>query len=67
MAKCKRWNKKEPIPCWDCMSPACAENGDGHWYCLNCFAQMDWENVEYDETLEVCKEQLKKQLGVLEI
>ncbi len=58
----KSWNK-EPIPCWNCSEPSCAENGDHHWYCYNCFMNMDidLDDVEIDESLEYCPEQLKLQ------
>lgn len=45
------------------MEPACAENGDGHWYCFRCFMNMDidLDEIEFDESLQVCEQQLEIQ------
>lgn len=56
------WNK-EPIPCWDCSQPSCSQMGDGHWYCFRCLMNMDvdLDEVEIDESLEHCPQQLELQ------
>ena len=60
----KKWNKKEPIPCYHCLMPACAEDGEHHWYCLRCFGELfgdDIDEYEADDSLQVCEEQLELQ------
>ena len=57
-------NRKEPIPCYHCMMPACAENGDHNWYCFRCFIQLfsdDIDEYDADESLKVCNYQLNLQ------
>lgn len=60
----KVWDKKEPIPCYHCMRPACAEDGDHHWYCFRCLMELfgdDIDEYESDDTLQVCPRQLEIQ------
>lgn len=57
--------KKEPKPCHNfhfCGNLAVAESGDGEWYCYSCCLDMyDLDNLEIDESLGVCHEQLEIQ------
>lgn len=61
----KKWNKKEPVPCWDCGMPACTQLGkERYWYCFRCAYSIcadDIDDGEIDDTLQVCHEQLEIQ------
>lgn len=58
-----KWNKKEPIPCYDCGMPSCSQVGnERRWYCFRCIANMDYDDEpEIDNTLQVCHKQLEIQ------